>query len=68
MCEDFGDGMKFSQNGEVALPYIRKVGKIKRDDCWNKPAHIAELVSALYTNQSSKLHFGFLKEHGNSFY
>ena len=68
VCKDFGDGFKFSQSGDPVSPYIRKVGKVKRDECWNKPARIAELVSSLYSNTTSKLHFGFLKEHGNSFY
>ena len=68
VCVDFGDGVKFSQSGEATSPYIRKVGKVKRDECWNKPARIAELISTLYSSAASKLHFGFLKEHGNSFY
>ena len=68
VCQDFGDGLKFSQSGEPASPYVRKVGKVKRDACWDKPARIAELVSELCTTPSSKLYYGFLKEHGNSFY
>lgn len=67
MCADFGDGVKFSHSGDTASPYIHKVGKIKRDECWNKSAHIAELILSLYSNTESKLHFAFLKEHGNSF-
>lgn len=66
--QDFGESIKFSQSGEVASPYIRKVGKVKRDVCWDKPARIAELVSELYTNVTSKMYYGFLKEHGNSLY
>ena len=68
VCQNFGDGLKFSQSGGPASPYVRKVGKVKRDAFWDKPARIAELVSELYTIPSSKLYYGFLKEHGNSFY
>ena len=68
VCIDFGEGVKFSQSGEAASPYVRKVGKVKRDECWNKPARIAELISKLYSSIGSKLYYGFLKEHGNSFY
>ena len=48
--------------------YVRKVSKIKGDECWNKPARTVELISTLYSSTPSKLHFGFLKEYGNSFY
>ena len=68
VCSDFGEGVKFSQSGAPASPYIRKVGKVKRDDCWNKPAHITNFIDSLYVTPSSKLHYGFLKEHGNSFF
>ena len=44
------------------------MGKVKRDESWNKLARIAELVASLYTSKSSKLHYGFLQEHGNSFF
>ena len=67
-CEHFGEGIKYSQSGNPVSPYVQKVGKIKRDANWNKPARIVELVSTLYTDPSSKLHYGFLKEHGNSIF
>ena len=44
------------------------MGKVKRDASWNKPARITELISSFYTAKSSKLHYGFLQEHGNSFF
>ena len=68
VCKYFGECIIFSQSGEPASLYIRKVGKLRRDECWNKPARIIELVSSLYSITSSKLYYGFLKEHGNSFY
>ena len=43
-CQDFGTGMQYSQNEIPASPYIRQVGAVKRDKCWNKLARIAELV------------------------
>ena len=58
----------FLQSGEATSMYVRKVSKIKGDECWNKPARIVELISTLYSSTPSKLHFGFLKEYGNSFY
>lgn len=67
VCKDFGGGILLSQNGELVLMYIRKVRKVKRDACWNKPARVAELGSILYSNTLSKLYYGFLKEHSNSF-
>ena len=67
-CADFGEGVNFSQNEVPASPLIRQVGAIKRDECWNKPARVADLVSALYKNEECKLYHGFLKEHGNSFF
>ena len=68
VCDDFGEYVKFSQNETPASPYVRKVGKVKRDSNWNKPARITELIANLYSSQTSKLHYGFLKEHGNSFF
>ena len=44
------------------------MGKIKQDEYWNKPARIMELVSTLYYSTASKLYYGLLKEHGNSFF
>ena len=49
-CEGFGEAMLYSQNGNPVSPYVRKIGKIKRDANWNKPARIVELVSTLYTD------------------
>jgi len=68
VCKDFGDGIGFSQNEVPASPYIRQVGAIKRDECWNKPARISELIVSLYKNKEGKLFHGFVKEHGNSFF
>lgn len=55
VCEHFGEGIKFSQNGKPVSPYIRKVEKVKRDAFWNKSACITKLVSILYTTTSSTL-------------
>ena len=63
-CADFGDGMKFSQNELPASPFICQVGAVKRDECWNRPVCIADLVVSMYKNEEFKLYHGFLKEHG----
>ena len=68
VCEDFGEYIKFSQNEAPASPYVRKVGKVKLDSKWNKLARVTELIANMYACPSSKLHYGFLKEHGNSFF
>ena len=47
-CEDFGDGINFSQIEVPASPFVRMVGAVKRDDLWNKPARISKLVAVLY--------------------
>lgn len=44
------------------------MGKVKRDGCWNKSTRIVDLTLSLYSSSSSKVYFGFLKEHGNLFY
>ena len=67
-CQEFGSGLLFSQQEIPSSPYIRQVGAVKRDECWNKPARITDLVASLYTTNTSKLYHGFLKEHGNSFF
>ena len=67
-CKDFGDGLQFSQNEDPVSPFVRQVGSVKRDACWNKPARISELIVSLYKNNACKLYHGFLKEHGNSFF
>ena len=48
VCKDFGDGIGFSQNETPASPFVRQVGAIKRDQCWDKPARISEFVMSLY--------------------
>lgn len=68
VCEDFGEGIKFYQSSKPLSPYVRRVGKVKRENCWNELAQITDLVSSLYSSSSSKLHYGFLNEHGNSFF
>ena len=68
VCKDFGNGIGFSQNEVPEPPYIRQVGAIKRDEYWNKPARISELIISLYKNKEGKLFHGFVKEHGNSFF
>ena len=35
-CDDFGEGVVYSQNRDPVSPYVRKVGKVKRDANWNK--------------------------------
>ena len=67
-CQDFGDSINFSQNEVPTSPFVRMVGAVKRDDSWNKPARISELVAVLYKRKDCKLHHGFLKEHGNAIY
>ena len=67
-CLEFGGGLLFSQQEIPSSPYVRQVGAVKRDECWNKPARITELVASLFTTNTSKLYHGFLKEHGNSFF
>ena len=67
-CADFGEGIHFSQSEVPASPIVRQVGAVKRDECWNKPARVADLVAGLYKNEKGKLYHGFLKEHGNSFF
>ena len=49
-------------------PSVRRFGSTKRDANWNKPTKIAEMISTLYKTTSSKLYYGFLKEHGDSFF
>ena len=68
VCKDFGSGLDFSQNNIPNSPYVRKVGKVKRDANWNKQSRVAELISELHTSTTSKLHYGFCTEHGNSFF
>ena len=67
-CEDFEDGIDFSHNEVPASTFIRMVGSVKRDEYWNKPARITELVAVLYKSREIKLFHGFLREHGNTFY
>ena len=63
-----GDANFFSQNEIPSSPYIRTFGSVKRDANWNRPARIAELLATTYKTSSCKLYYGFLKEHGNTFY
>ena len=44
------------------------MGKVKRDSNWKNPARITEIIAILYSTPLSKLHYGFLQEHGNSFF
>lgn len=67
-CKDFGNGIHFLRNETPTFPFICKVGSLKRDECWNKPSYIIELVASLYKNNACKLYHGFLKDHSDSFF
>ena len=67
-CKEFGDGISFSQSEIPNSPYVRKIGSAKRDECWNKPARVTELVLSMYKDSTSKLYHGFTQEHANSFF
>ena len=67
-CEKFGDGILFSQSETPNSPYVRQMGSLKRDECWNKPARISKLVLLMYKDSTSKLYHGFTQEHVNSFF
>ena len=63
-----GEGLTFSQNEEPASsPLTRRVGKIMRKDIHCNSTKITELITRLYQSDSSKLHYGFLHEHVESF-
>ena len=62
-----GDALEYSQTEIPGSPFLRNIGAAKREDSWNKPHNIINLVGAMYTARSCKLYYGFLKEHGNSF-
>ena len=58
-ADDLGRGVSFSLDANASSPFVRKVGAMKRDKCWNKPTRISELVTSFYVDKSSKLHYGF---------
>ena len=56
-----GDAISYSLDVAPSSPYVRKVGIVKREDTWNKPHRIMELITNHYKATSSKLHFGFFE-------
>ena len=66
--ELLGNAITFSQDEVPSSPYVRRFGSIKRDSNWNKLSKIMDLIITLYKTTTSKLYYGFLKEHGNSFF
>ena len=68
VCKDFDDGIGFSQNEVPASPYVKHIGAVKRDQCWDKPTRTSELLLSLHKNDKCKLYHGFIKEHGNSLF
>ena len=63
-----GKAISFSLDATSSSPYVRRFGSVKRDDNWNKPARIMDLLSSIYKDKSSKLYYGFLNEHSHSFF
>ena len=65
--ETDGQGIIFSSSKDQTSPFERRVGNLLREENHNNPIHITELISRMYKDESSKLYYGFLNEHINSF-
>ena len=63
-----GNSVSYSLDAVPSSPFIRKVGAVRREETWNKPQRIMQIIANHYRSTSSKLHYGFLKEHADSFF
>ena len=64
-----GDGIMFSSSkDEPTSPFIRRVGAIMREDTHCSSTRINEMLQRIYTTESCKLYYGFLREHVTSFH
>ena len=63
-----GDAIVFSQNSDGHSPYENKKGTVLREGTWRYPAKIAKLIQFMYTDETTKIFYGFTREHANSFY
>lgn len=63
-----GEALDFFKNCDAMSPYVESFGSLKRTKTWSRPTQITKMIGAWYTIAESKLHYGFCREHGESFY